>query len=747
MKRRKAISILCVGITLAGQLAPAWLLAQETPRTDPTAAAPGSALLPPATRPAVAQAATTQPAAVSPAATRPAAPQTIADRFPTLRGTDGFWRLGQEPAGAWWFVSPKGDAEFLNTVTTVQPSLKGRQQNGADYISSDYRPVAATAGDEARELDRWAEATLRRVREVGFKGLGAWSHPVLHKFDVPMTRDLNVWTWLRERTVRLYSPEWAAVAEATIRTQVDPLRDNRNLVGYYTDNELDWGDGSVGPGVYFDGLTPADPNRARVTQVIRQTWPTLAAFNADWNAQLVDWSDVDAWPTLPREPSDAYRKLGSAWLTTLAGDYFRVTTALVRKHDPNHLVLGVRYRGFIPPEVVAAARPHTDAQSVNYYVSDAALDQKMFQQAYELSGQPLIVTEYSFHSLDGRSGDRNTVGFPAQVLDQQARAEAYKLFTTRTARVPYIVGADWFQWMDEPPSGRRDDGEDVNFGVVDVDDRPYEQLAAAIKETTPLLNALHGQSPTDARADVWREPTGGKPTVKIPYLATAPRLNGELSDWPAAARLANVKTVRTVGSDRIRTAPPAMLVGWRDEGLYVGFEVFDTHVAAAPADGWWWAKDSIEFWVSTKPPAADQASYDSACHHFYFVPVDFPNRDGVSGQVGQWYAPGSAIRATLMPHPEARSAVRVLADRYVVEIFLPAKALTGYDPAGGRNVMAFNASVRNFEVAAEYYWSAPKLAVTQARPNTWGTVYLEPKPQPTAPIAGGLDATNSPIGQ
>jgi hypothetical protein len=90
----------------------------------------------------------------------------------------------------------------------------------------------------------------------------------------------------------------------------------------------------------------------------------------------------------------------------------------------------------------------------------------------------------------------------------------------------------------------------------------------------------------------------------------------------------------------------------------------------------------------------------------------------------------------------------VLADRYVVEIFIPAKALTGFDPQK-QSVMAFNAHARNYQTAAEYYWSAPKLTVTQARPNTWGTVYLEPR-QPAKPaelpIAGGADAAGSAVG-
>src|SRR4029453_1592138 len=119
------------------------------------------------------------------------------------------------------------------------------------------------------------------------------------------------------------------------------------------------------------------------------------------------------------------------------------------------------------------------------------LDRELFEALHELSGgQPVIVSEYSFHALDGRSGNRNTFGFPAQVANQKARAQGYRDMTTRLARLPYVIGADWFQWMDEPPSGRLRDGEDVNFGVVDVNDRPYGALVDAVRSTTPKRNDL-----------------------------------------------------------------------------------------------------------------------------------------------------------------------------------------------------------------------------------------------------------------
>jgi hypothetical protein len=665
--------------------------------------------------------------------TQPAAtvPSPTLARLATIKGTPGFWRLGKTREGAWWFVTPDDQLEFLNTVTTVQPWQFGRHEDGPHFLSRDFNGPIGGEGD----MKLWATKTLARVRDMGFKGLGAWCNPVFHDLDVPMTRDLNVWSWATKACQRLYHPDWNAIAERAISTQVEKLKDNKHLVGYYIDNELDWF-GGASPNFYFDHLPPEDPNRQQVVGVIRQVWPELATFNTAWGLQLASWDDLPKLNALPTDKPEVLGKLTSVWVEKLARDYFTITTTLIRKYDPNHLILGVRYKGYAPEEVVRASKGLTDAQSLNYYVSDGRLDEELFRMMNEASGgQPLIITEYSFHALDGRSGNRNTFGFAAQVLDQQARADGYRLMTRRLAQIPWVVGADWFQWSDEPPSGRTVDGEDVNFGIVDIDDRAYELLVAAVKETTPKLNGWHeasvGQYDT-ARTDLYRESFAQKPVMQVPFLARPVVLNGELSDWEAKFKVPNIRHGQTLGLDRSELPVPNFYLGWTDAGLYVGFEVFDNDIQGAPATGWWWTRDNVEFWVSTRPVASDQNFYNAYSHQFFFVPVEFPGKDGQSGTVGRWHRPGDNLQDSLIPHPDVKQAVRVLPNKYVAEMFIPAKALNGFDPRN-QPAMAFNLHVRNFHHATDYFWSAPKEVQTQLRPNTWGNVYMAP-PETSATI-------------
>ena len=658
--------------------------------------------------------------ATSPAVDVSTIPQSVIDAgdYQVLRGVEGYWRIGQTDKGVWWFVSPEGKREFLNTVTTVQPFQAGRDENGVHFVSRDWN---GSVGKYDGDLKAWAEKTLVRVREAGFKGLGAWCHPVFHELDVPMTRDLNVWKHYGTN-YRLYSADWEATGDKIVAGLVGPFKNNKNLIGYFTDNELDWSDASVGPSKYFDGLPQGDPNRAKVIETVRSLWPHINDFNRDWKANYASFDELAALDVFPRDPADQYAKLFSVWLENLATDYFRITSQLVRKHDPNHLLLGVRFAGYAPKEVVRASKHYTDAQSVNYYVADGLLDPDMFSMVNRESGQPILITEYAFHALDNRSGARNTFGFQAQVPDQKARADGYSLFTQGMAGVPYIIGADWFQWSDEPASGRSSDGEDVNFGVVDVDDLPYTQLTNAIRTTAPKLNPLHAVSHEDTRGAMWRDSFAQKPLASVKKLDHPISINGNLRDWSEANRLPGVRTTQTVGIDRMDQRQPHVYMGWREEGMYVAFEVFDDNIETVAANGRWWTRDNIEFWGGTRRVATDQQGDNAFCHQFFFVPNARPY-EGVLGEVGQWHRPGDSIKENLIPHPTVKHQARVLPDRYVVEMFIPGTALHGWDPVN-QPELAFNLHVRNFHLAADYFWSAPKEATTQLRPNTWGRLVL-----------------------
>jgi hypothetical protein len=105
-------------------------------------------------------------------------------------------------------------------------------------------------------------------------------------------------------------------------------------------------------------------------------------------------------------------------------------------------------------------------------------------------------------------------------------------------RTPYVIGADWFQYYDEPTHGRYD-GENFNFGLVDIHDRPYERLTSAASAMD--LNALKNQpaaTPADASQGVPRAPRDPlgqfKPTLALKHWNRERGFVKPVSEFPLA---------------------------------------------------------------------------------------------------------------------------------------------------------------------------------------------------------------------
>jgi hypothetical protein len=92
--------------------------------------------------------------------------------------------------------------------------------------------------------------------------------------------------------------------------------------------------------------------------------------------------------------------------------------------------------------------------------------------------KPLIIGEFHFGALD--RGLFHTGLVPVE--NQAARARSYKDYVLGALKHPQFVGTHWFQYMDEPTTGRVYDEENYQIGFVDIADTPYAETIAACRE-------------------------------------------------------------------------------------------------------------------------------------------------------------------------------------------------------------------------------------------------------------------------
>jgi hypothetical protein len=245
----------------------------------------------------------------------------------------------------------------------------------------------------------------------------------------------------------VYSAEFAEGIDAAANRQCTPLRNDPMVIGYFVGNEPPWN----GRESELCGLILGGPDT--VTK-----------------AKLKDFLVQGDTPVRRRK-----------FVLACFEAYLEVICRAVRKYDPNHLLLGIRFGGRMADEALIIARVF-DVCSINVYEYEPT---KQLIHAARLSGRPILIGE--FHV--GVPADGLAAGL-VQAKDQAERGIAYRYYVEQAASLEWFVGAYWFKWRDEPVLGRQD-GENYNLGFVDVTDRPYVTLVEAAKTTHKQLFDVH----------------------------------------------------------------------------------------------------------------------------------------------------------------------------------------------------------------------------------------------------------------
>ncbi|MGB5546929.1 MAG: hypothetical protein WBM74_10190 [Polyangiales bacterium] len=366
----------------------------------------------------------------------------------SLPAATGFFQVA-EVDGRWWLVTPEGERFYSVGVNDVDPRGDTDKESG-------ICPYCEAVDRIYDSPEAWAETTVQRLESWGFNTAGAWSEDDLLAPLMPYTKLLNYGGGQSD----FFSDEFLERVARITDEQVVPRKDDPNLIGWFLDNELKWGK---------DWRVPA-------------------------TTMLEDYLLLEEG-SAGRQMAEQYRGDPEGFLLTLADQYFRVTSEALREADPNHLILGARASSLtMPPQVPQAAAPYIDVFSVNFYATIGDLFDVLNEnwgplvpiddwlQAYhELSGLPLMATEFSYRSSE--SDPPNT--FPPIYFTfptQRERAAAYDGYVQNCFDAPYIVGQHWFEYVDQPLGGRGD-GEDNNFGLITVNDEPYEDFLGPVTVT------------------------------------------------------------------------------------------------------------------------------------------------------------------------------------------------------------------------------------------------------------------------
>lgn len=395
-------------------------------------------------------------------------PTSSESPFAKLEGKDGTY-----------YYMQKGKPFVSLGVSVVQP-----KDPGAVNSPTAYDALTKLSGDG----QAWAAETKKRLQDWGFNSVGAWSSDEIYRTGLSHTRVAWLGGYNRKPDLRLidvFSPEYDRRIEADAKVEVAPYADDPNLIGFFTNNELPFYGEHGWPTdpdqSLFDRYIALDanaPGRKAAVAFFRNSYPTLKDAQKDW--------DINSFDDLETAKKLSTRSLGGQrfkyqWAGEVADKYFSLARDAIRRHAPNHLILGSRFAGKPPASVARAQGKYCDVASINHYSPSGHPDVAMLRNLHALTGKPIMITEFSWRAMQNRSGNKNSTGAEVTVETQQERAKRYETYVSELFKEPYIVGAHWFQYFDQPTEGRNMDGENSNYGIVDIHDEPYLELVDAMR--------------------------------------------------------------------------------------------------------------------------------------------------------------------------------------------------------------------------------------------------------------------------
>ncbi|CAI8735463.1 Beta-agarase [Pseudomonas sp. IT-P253] len=360
---------------------------------------------------------------------------------------------------------------------------------------------------------RWASHTLDRLQAWGFNTLGNWSAPVLANADrVPYTLPLSIvgdyasistgtdwWGGMPDP----FDPRFAMATERAVAIAARDHRDDPWLIGYFADNELAWAGPGDDPKARYAlaygtlKMTTDVPAKRAFLKQLRDKYRNQAGLSKAWGIDLPAWELMEDPGFVPPLPSAEHPEIEADFKyfqKVFADTYFKTISDSLKWHAPNQLLLGGRF-AISTPEAVESCAQYCDVVSFNMYTLQPQ-DGYDFAKLRSLD-KPVLITEFNFGSTD-----RGPFwGGVTQLAKEEDRGPAYANFLKQAISEPSIVGVHWFQYLDQPVTGRLLDGENGHFGLVGITDLPFQGFVDSVRKSNLATVDQLGKEAEKAKAE------------------------------------------------------------------------------------------------------------------------------------------------------------------------------------------------------------------------------------------------------
>ncbi|MEM9282756.1 MAG: hypothetical protein AAGA96_13090 [Verrucomicrobiota bacterium] len=441
-------------------------------------------------------------------------------------GNPDFIHLIEED-GIWWFADHAGQ-RFITTGMNHVDEIKilfNEVNEGwlQGEFGEDIKAPWGALNPRAENIGAFADMVVQDFKDYGFNTIP------FHSYTVPLNlyeeREIYYIAKIKsqqiclthmkrdkgERFPDVFSTEFEDKLDTLTKKICTPLRDAKYLLGYTFFDMPDLKSirpfqkgkfedkGLIYPWVQDLRALPASaPGKQQWISILKKNHSSASKAAETFGLSGINtWDELAAVTEWPVEPDDVSLALKGAedMFTAIAEEWYRLHHDLIKRYDPNHLIIGDKHDvGYdktvhmIPDGVLQAIGKYTDVLMIQSYTHYADHHRDMLEELHQKSGLPIINGDHSFSCKN----EHQTKTKGIKLETQEAVAEAYQHYMKNIMQNhPYMLG--WWhcgyieQWAPAGTHLGQQCGFFTPFGEPRID------LLPAVKEANENAVKWHQQ--------------------------------------------------------------------------------------------------------------------------------------------------------------------------------------------------------------------------------------------------------------
>ena len=448
----------------------------------------------------------------------------------TVAGSEDFIHLDKVD-GTWWLVDAEGERFVVTGMNHISFTTRFAPYN-KDFWLEEFGPGLFDENGvvwHGAEAKSWLCRIVKDHKDYGFSTI-AFHHPpelpseyfeelgihYLGKLKLGETSHLNV-VW-GGGFPDVFSDEWQTESERRVQAFTAKHKDNKHLIGYtYSDlpeyayeaflQRHEWQIQRFDVYVlhpWIEALVsrPGMPKAKQIwVDVLKGRYPSAAAAGVAYDIEVETWDDfaeISEWGL----PDDEEQGIGDMTVMSkiITETWLKTHHDLIRKYDPNHLILGDKVSAHGP------AQPDWVWELVSKYVDVVLIqDFEFFDEEHEAklrhihekTGKPIINGDHAYATL--RPNMRAHKGVPVENLTRVG--EEYTRYTRGTMALPFMLGWQYCGYIEQWAGATNDSTGQEQPGFFDPFGEPLVDALVLVKKANESAVSWHEAAEIETAED------------------------------------------------------------------------------------------------------------------------------------------------------------------------------------------------------------------------------------------------------